>query len=393
MFDLYKGDDQPHVSAEQQMNCTAEASIPVPDKDLADGAEDIDAIFNLMRSEFPSPQDELVEPEELAEETGPTIEFIDPGKWELFVNRINRNKRENQALIEMAAAIEKAGGCKRLLQTLSPDWELLINQFEEMFPNFNGVADLLRDYFALDTVDTGKIHFPPLLLLGEAGIGKTEAARWLSNNLGVPFKIIDMAAAQTGSMLSGSEKFWSNTRVGQVFEILTLEKLANPIIMLDEIDKVSTDSRYDPLAPLYTLLEPSSAKNFIDLSITDFEINASHINWIATANNLSSIPAPIQSRFTIVEIEKPTEQQAIKIIRSIYKGLLCNSNWSSLFHAELDEGVIEALLSFPPRTVKMVLHRALGSAVRHKRDHVECDDLWVPTKTAQRGIGFLAPNF
>jgi ATP-dependent Lon protease len=321
-----------------------------------------------MRSEFPFPQDEPVKPEEETEELGPTIEFIAPGKWELFVNRINRNKRENQALIDMAAAIEKAGGCKRLLQTLSPDWELLINQFEEMFPNFNGAADLLRDYFALDTVDTGKIHFPPLLLLGEAGIGKT------------------------GSMLSGSEKFWSNTRVGQIFEILTLEKLANPIIMLDEIDKVSTDSRYDPLAPLYTLLEPSSAKNFIDLSITDFEINASHINWIATANNLSSIPAPIQSRFTIVEIEKPTEQQATKIIRSIYKGLLNNSNWGSLFNTELDERVIDALLCFPPRTVKMVLNRALGSAVRHNRDYVECDDLCVPTTIVQRGIGFLAPN-
>ena len=91
-----------------------------------------------------------------------------------------------------------------MLQTLDADWASLIDSFEDAFPNFEAVADLLRDYFALSNAGNREINFPALLLVGEAGVGKTEASRWLSQHLNVPFRLIDMASAQTGSALSGS---------------------------------------------------------------------------------------------------------------------------------------------------------------------------------------------
>lgn len=325
-------------------------------------------------------------------EVYPKIEFIDEGKWNQFLNRIDRNKRENQVLIDIYKATDLAGGCSRLLKTISDDWRLLIDTFEDGFPNFSVVADLLRDFFALSSIGDRRIHFPPLLLVGEAGVGKTEAARWLSENLGLPFKVIDMATAQTGAALSGSEKFWANTRVGQLFEVLAYERFANPLIVLDELDKVVQDTRYDPLASLYTLLEPSSARNFTDLSIGDFDVNASHINWVATANELSNIPLPILSRFTVVDVCKPTEEQAAKIILSIYKRLLRDSTWGDYFNSELSEEVIDALVIYPPRTAKNILHRALGASIRNSRYEVHYCDLTLPKSAVRRSIGFMTTN-
>lgn len=319
----------------------------------------------------------------------PRIEFIDQHQWFSFVERLDSNLRD-QRLSDIAERIDSAGGCMRQLQTLPHQWELSIDLFEGLFPNFEKVANLLRDYFSLNSIGDNRINFPPVLLVGEAGVGKTEAARWIANQLAVPFLKIDMASAQTGSALSGSEKFWTNTRVGQVFEILAYEKFANPLIMLDEIDKTLGDSRFDPLAPLYTLLEPSSAKNFVDLSISDFAIDASCVNWIATANSLSTIPQPIQSRFNIIEIEKPTLEQSQSITQNIYRRLLADGQWGDFFKPELEENIIIVLASRPPRSVKMALTRALGSAARQNRNHIIFEDLILPKTIQKNGIGFLA---
>lgn len=350
--------------------------------------DDLENTFNQLSSKL-----EVLTGAPLEVDDGcPQIEFIEAEAWKRFIARIERNKRENQALIDTAKSIENAGGCTRKLQKLAPDWETKVDQFEDVFPNFSALAVLLRDYFTLSSVGDMRVYFPPLLLVGEAGIGKTEAARWLSNNFRLPFRVMDMASAQTGATLSGSERFWANTKPGQLFELLAYEQYANPIFVLDELDKVTGDARYDPFAPLYTLLEPSSARNFADLSINDFSINASHLNWIATANDLSSIPFPLQTRFTIVAISKPTEQQAAKIIMSIYTRLLSDSTWGGYFNSGLHNEVIDKLLIFPPRVAKSILIRALGSAIRNKRHGIECEDLVLPKMARQSGMGFLAPQ-
>lgn len=117
---------------------------------------------------------------------------------------------------------------------------------------------------------------------------------------------------------------------------------------------------------------------------------ASSINWIATANDLASIPQPIQTRFTIIEIEKPTLQQAHNITQNIYRRLLADAQWGDIFNPVLEETVINLLASRPPRSVKMALTRALGSAVRQQRNHVIFEDLILPKIDQKHGIGFMA---
>ena len=112
-----------------------------------------------------------------------------------------------------------------------------------------------------------------------------------------------------------------------VFELLAYQPLANPVMVLDELDKTDQQRQYDPLAALYTLLEPRSARDFIDLSIRDFSIDASHVNWIATANSIEGIPAPLLSRMTVLHVLALTPEQVAHIARQIYGRMRAESPW------------------------------------------------------------------
>ncbi len=321
----------------------------------------------------------------------PQIQLFDPSEFNHFKSSINNRHKDHQARLHAAVSkITRTGSHARQLQTLPASWKELIADFQQAFPNFTAVTELLQDHFSLSAIGDQRISFPPLLLIGDAGIGKTEAARWLAEHLQIAFKVMDMASAQSNSAIAGSDSFWSNSQEGIIFEMLAYEPYSNPLIVLDEIDKVSADQRFNPLAPLYTLLEPSSAKQFSDLAIKDLAIDASHINWIATANTTKDLPSPILSRFTVLHIPNPNVEQTQHIAQAIYQKLCAESPWGKYFVAELTSDVTHALSQIPPRTLKMILKRALGIAAREGRPIILTEDINATADTKVQGIGFMA---
>lgn len=321
----------------------------------------------------------------------PQIQLFDPIEFNHFKSSINNRHKDHQARLHAAVSkITKIGSHARQLQTLPVNWQTLLADFQQTFPNFTAVTELLQDHFSLSTIGDQRINFPPLLLIGDAGIGKTEAARWLAEHLQIAFKVIDMASAQSNSVITGSDAFWSNSQEGAIFEMLAYEPYSNPLMVLDEIDKVSADQRFNPLAPLYTLLEPSSAKQFSDLAIKDLAIDASHINWIATANSAQDLPSPILSRFTVLHIPNPTAEQTQHIAQTIYQKLCTESSWGKFFAPELTNDVTQALNQHPPRTLKMMLKRALGIAAREGRPNILAGDINTTADVKVQGIGFMA---
>lgn len=305
----------------------------------------------------------------------PKIKLFDETRFFDFIsNAVSMRPEKKERIDRIHRSIRSAGQSHRMLATLPADWEIKLAEFEDIFPNFVPFCDLLRDQCALTNLGDKRIKLAPTLFVGPPGIGKTEVTYWLADYFKLPTRFFDMASAQTNSSISGSEAYWSNTREGGVFEMLAYQPFANPILVLDEIDKVSHGDQHDPLSALYSLLEPSTARKFCDLSIRDFEIDASHINWLATANSLSNIPKPILSRFNVFEIAAPSKEQISKIGKQIYRKIRAESSWGWCFPDDLDDVVAIHLARQSPRDLRKSMVRAFGAAARQGRRVLMVDD-------------------
>ena len=107
--------------------------------------------------------------------------------------------------------------------------------------------------------------------------------------LGTGFEFVSMSSLTAGWILSGASSQWKNARTGKVFDTLVMGSYANPVMVVDEIDKASSDGAYDPLGALYGLLEHDTAREFVD-EFAEVPVDCSEIVWVATANDAARIP-------------------------------------------------------------------------------------------------------
>jgi ATP-dependent Lon protease len=287
--------------------------------------------------------------------------------------------------------LKKAGSNKQLA-IIPGNWIECIDLLRDQFPNFLEVIDSISDYCQLTELGDRRITLLPMLLSGPPGVGKTEFVHTFAQLFGVPFKAIGMASAQTGAILTGTDSHYSNTQPGELWRALALGFHANPIILLDELDKVSTHGdRARPDASLHELLERRTAKCFRDLSIPEIPADCSAVSWIALCNDHSNIEAPLLSRFTLFHIPAPDRKQSIQIARSIYDRLLAVEPWGAAFAAtRLRQEVAERIADLPPRAMKKAIHRALAAAARDGRREIMVSDIADDARPAKRAIGFVA---
>ena len=146
----------------------------------------------------------------------------------------------NEALRALYEKMMRVGGQRFTVKPSAlPEMERL---FEEL-PNFTGVLDDIRKHLALCVDSEDSIELPPMLLLGEPGIGKTHFARKLAALLGTGFGFVPMSSLTAGWVLSGASSQWKNAKPGKVFDTFLNGEYANPVIVVDEIDKASGDGQ------------------------------------------------------------------------------------------------------------------------------------------------------
>lgn len=255
----------------------------------------------------------------------------------------------------------------------APDIQALDN-LQEHFPNFSEVISAITRANTLSQLANYPIaHIQPTLLLGAPGIGKTAFAKALAETFETHFFEIRMNSLTAGFSIGGHDLSWANGRPGILFNEVGLGRTINPLGLLDEIDKVSSDLRYDPLGHLFTLLESDTSKRFQDEAIP-LKLDLSHISWIATANNISSIDPALLSRFTVFEIPSPTAPQIRVIARNMYLLLLEKESWGKHFSRTISEDAIDAVTSSPPREARKLLLDALGNAASKNRKELLVSD-------------------
>ncbi len=275
----------------------------------------------------------------------------------------------NETLQSLYEGMKKSGGLRFIVKPSSTNG---LEGLYESSPNFHTVIDDLKKQMALAIDGDEPMQFTPMLLLGEPGLGKTHFAKSMARVLGTSFEFLSMSALTAGWILSGASSQWNNAKPGKVAKSLISGEFANPLIALDELDKAGGDSRYDPMGALYGLLERDTAIDFKD-EFVEVSIDASHILWVATANDESSIPDPILNRMNVYVIDRPDYDGSIKIALSIYQGILEQHNW--IFDAEPSQDVLNCLAEVAPRDMRKVLIDAFGNAKLDKRDHLLPKDL------------------
>lgn len=309
-----------------------------------------------------------------------------PGEVERKLNRLHDagNARDHETLRAVYERMLERGPERFQVKPAGvPDMAGLYEQL----PNFTEVLDDIRRHVALAQDSRDGLEVTPMLLLGAPGIGKTHFARRLADLLGTGMNLVPMSSMTAGWLLSGSSSQWKGARPGKVFEALVEGEYANPVIVIDEIDKASGDAQYDPLGALYSLLEHDTARSFTD-EFAEVAVDASQVIWITTANDERGIPDPIVNRMNVFEVPTPTPEQARAIAGNLYRGIRAGHDWGRQIDPDPRPDVLDVLSQMPPREMRRALMTGFGNARLQHRSAVEVTDL--PAGAGRKGrIGFM----
>jgi ATP-dependent Lon protease len=303
-------------------------------------------------------------------------------------------------LIEVQEALDRSRGrspeleafYERMLETgadrfvTTPSSIDALDPLFEECPNFDEVLDDLARYLRLAHAGNKGFNVMPILLLGGPGVGKTHFAKRLARVMQTECELISMNALSAGFVITGSSASWRGAKCGKVAERLVRGKYANPVVVLDEVEKATGSSQSDPLAALYQLLEPETSKAFRDEFI-DVDLDASRIFWVLTANSTEGIPAPLLNRMAVYEVPAPTLAQAAGIAQRMVRGLVREMNLSG-FDDALEDAVLDKLAPVSPRDLRKTLLDALGYAVADGRGYVTVADIRLRTVPGKGRIGF-----
>ena len=203
-----------------------------------------------------------------------------------------------------------------------------------------------------------------ICLVGPPGVGKTSVAASVARALGRKYARVSLGGMHDEAEIRGHRKTYVGAMPGRIVTALINAKAENPVIVLDEIDKMASNFRGDPTSALLEVLDPEQNKTFRD-NFMELPIDLSDTLFIATANSYDGIPAPLLDRMEIIELSTYTDTEKLSIARNhlIPKQLVRNGLNKKLFRIS-DDGIIALIKSYTREAGVRTLERTIASLIR-----------------------------
>ncbi|OJV42571.1 MAG: endopeptidase La [Bacteroidales bacterium 36-12] len=229
---------------------------------------------------------------------------------------------------------------KRLERTSqhSPDYSIQLNYIETLLDlpwneytsdNFNlkhAMKVLNEDHFGMEKVKDriiehlavlklkGDMKSPIICLYGPPGVGKTSLGKSIARALSREYVRVSLGGLHDEAEIRGHRRTYIGAMPGRIIQNILKAKYSNPVFVLDEIDKVTADYKGDPTSALLEVLDPEQNTTFHD-NYLDVDYDLSKVLFIATANNLNTIPVPLLDRMELIEVSGYTQEEKVEIAK------------------------------------------------------------------------------
>ncbi len=214
-----------------------------------------------------------------------------------------------------------------------------------------------------------------ICLVGPPGVGKTSVAASVARALKRKYARVSLGGMHDEAEIRGHRKTYVGAMPGRIVAALINAKVENPVIVLDEIDKVSKDFRGDPTSALLEVLDPEQNKSFRD-NFMEIPIDLSDTLFIATANNYDGIPAPLLDRMEIIELSTYTDTEKLQIAKNhlVPKQLKRNGITKKMFRIT-DGGIMALIKGYTREAGVRNLEREIASLIRKSAKKIAETDI------------------